>query len=54
MQNRLDAAAEAQAASEKQLADVQSAIAAELAARPESVRKMFLLSSKRALCRPPT
>jgi hypothetical protein len=37
MQNRLDAAAAAQAANEKQLVDVQSAIAAELAARPKSV-----------------
>jgi hypothetical protein len=37
MQNRLDGAAEAQAASEKQLADLHSAIAAERAARPESV-----------------
>ena len=44
MQNRLDAAVEAQAASEKQLADVQSVISAELAARPESVK--FLPSSK--------
>jgi hypothetical protein len=46
MQNRLDTVAEAQAASEKQLADVQSAIAAELAARPESVNFSFLPSSK--------
>jgi hypothetical protein len=37
MQNRLDGAAEAQAASEKQLAELHSAIAAERAARPESV-----------------
>lgn len=37
MQNRLDGAAEAQAASEKQLAELQSAIAAERVARPESV-----------------
>jgi hypothetical protein len=37
MQNRLDGAAEAQAASEKQLAELKSAIAAERAARPESV-----------------
>ena len=44
MQNHLDTVAEAQAASEKQLADVQSAIAAELAARPESVN--FIPSSK--------
>lgn len=38
MQNRLDAAREARAASERQLAEVQAAIAAERAARPESVR----------------
>ena len=38
MQNRLDAAREARAASERQLAEVQTAIAAERAARPESVR----------------
>ena len=37
MQNRLDGAAEAQAASEKQLAELHSAIAAERVARPESV-----------------
>ena len=37
MQNRLDGAAEAQAASENQLAELHSAIAAERAARPESV-----------------
>jgi hypothetical protein len=37
MQNRLDAAREARAASEKQLAELQTAIAAERAARPESV-----------------
>jgi hypothetical protein len=37
MQNRLDGAAEAQAASEKQLAELHSAIAAERTARPESV-----------------
>jgi hypothetical protein len=42
MQNRLDAAAVAQAANEKQLADVQSTIAAELAARPESVNFLFI------------
>jgi hypothetical protein len=41
MQNRLDGAAEAQAASEKQLAELQSAIAAERAARPESVNSSF-------------
>ncbi|KAH9992591.1 meiotic nuclear division protein 1 [Russula vinacea] len=39
MQNRLDGAAEAQAASEKQLAELHSAIAAERAARPESDRR---------------
>ena len=37
MQNRLDAAREARATSEKQLAELQTAIAAERAARPESV-----------------
>ena len=37
MQNRLDGAAEAHAVSEKQLAELRSAIAAERAARPESV-----------------
>jgi len=37
MQNRLDGATEAQAASEKQLAELHSATAAERAARPESV-----------------
>lgn len=44
MQNRLDAAREARAASERQLAEVQAAIAAERAARPESVRsaRIFL------------
>ena len=52
MQNRLDAAAEAQAASEKQLADVQSTIAAELAARPESVKFLFLPSSPGSLLTP--
>ena len=48
MQNRLDAAREARAASERQLAEVQAAIAAERAARPESVRlhslRFFVLS----------
>jgi len=39
MQNRLDGAAEARAASEKQLAELQLAISAERAARPESVKK---------------
>ena len=43
MQNRLDAAREAQAASERQLAEVRAAIAAERAARPESVRLFFFL-----------
>ena len=37
MQNRLDGAVEALVASEKQLAELRSAIAAERAARPESV-----------------
>lgn len=37
MQNRLDGAVDAQAASEKQLAELHSAIAAERVARPESV-----------------
>jgi hypothetical protein len=37
MQNRLDNAAEALAASEKQLGELKTAIAAERAARPESV-----------------
>ena len=37
MQNRLDGAVHAQAASEKQLAELHSAIAAERVARPESV-----------------
>jgi hypothetical protein len=45
MQNRLDGAAEAQAASEKQLAELHSAIAAERAARPESVCKLQLFSA---------
>jgi hypothetical protein len=38
MKTRLDAARESRAASEKQLAELQSAIAAERATRPESVR----------------
>jgi hypothetical protein len=38
MQNRLDAAREARAASERQLAEVQAAIVAERATRPEIVR----------------
>jgi len=42
MQNRLDGAAEAQAISEKQLAELHSAIAAERAARPESVNLLYL------------
>jgi hypothetical protein len=48
MQNRLDGAAEAQAASEKQLAELHSAIAAERVARPESVsplRSFFFFST---------
>ena len=49
MQNRLDGAAEAQAASEKQLAELHSAIAAERVARPESVSPLrsffFFLST---------
>ncbi len=45
MQNRLDGAAEAQAASEKQLAELNSAIAAERAARPKSVNLSFQLFS---------
>lgn len=40
MQNRLDGAVEARAASEKQLAELHSAIAAERVARPESVRPL--------------
>jgi t-SNARE complex subunit (syntaxin) len=44
MQNRLDGAAEAQAASEKQLAEMHSAIAAERVARPESVNPFIILS----------
>lgn len=43
MQNRLDAAREARAASERQLAEIQAAIAAERAARPESVRSARIL-----------
>jgi len=39
MQNRLDGAVEARAASEKQLAELHSAIAAERVARPESDRR---------------
>jgi len=39
MQNRLDNAAEALAASEKQLGELKTAIAAERAARPESDRR---------------
>jgi len=39
MQNRLDGVSEARAASEKQLAEVQLAISAERAARPESVNE---------------
>jgi hypothetical protein len=40
MQNRLDGAVEARASSEKQLAELHSAIAAERVARPESVRAL--------------
>lgn len=43
MQNRLDGAAEAQATSEKQLAELRSAIAAERAARPESDQRSAAL-----------
>ena len=49
MQNRLDAAREAQAASERQLAEVRAAIAAERAARPESVRLFFFWLSYTSL-----
>ena len=45
MQNRLDGATEAQATSEKQLAELRAAIAAERAARPESVNKPILASA---------
>ncbi len=45
MQNRLDGATEAQAVSEKQLAELHSAIAAERAARPESVSVNFKSSN---------
>ena len=41
MQNRLDAAREARAASEQQLTELQAAITTERAARPESVRFLF-------------
>jgi hypothetical protein len=41
MKNRLDAAREAREASEKQLTELQTAIAAERAARPESVNVAF-------------
>jgi hypothetical protein len=37
MQNRLDSAAEARTENEKKLAEVQAAVTAELASRPESV-----------------
>jgi hypothetical protein len=49
MQNRLDGAAEAQAASEKQLAELHSAIAAERAARPESVTNIATSASSNLL-----
>jgi len=52
MRNRLDGAAEAQAASEKQLAVLRSAIAAERAARPESVNVLFLSFLRRRLNQP--
>jgi hypothetical protein len=51
MQNRLDGAAEAQAVSEKQLAELHSAIAAERAARPESVSKVNFIQPE-AFSRP--
>ncbi|KAH9961216.1 meiotic nuclear division protein 1 [Russula dissimulans] len=44
MQNRLDGAAEARAASEKQLAELQSAISGERAARPESDQREAALA----------
>ncbi|KAH9048337.1 meiotic nuclear division protein 1 [Lactarius hengduanensis] len=44
MQNRLDAAREARAASEQQLAELQAAIAAERAARPESDQRAAALA----------
>jgi hypothetical protein len=47
MQNRLDGAADAQAASEKQLTELHSAIAAERAARPESVNTPQLSFQRR-------
>ena len=57
MQNRLDGATEAQAASEKQLAELHAAVAAERAARPESVNHALPVclwgSFTYALCPPP-
>jgi hypothetical protein len=44
MQNRLDGAAEARAANEKQLAELQTVILAEVAARPESVNRNAALA----------
>jgi hypothetical protein len=44
MENRLDTAAEAQAANEKQLAQVQAVITPELGARPESVDRNVALA----------
>ncbi|KAI0254123.1 Mnd1 family-domain-containing protein [Lactifluus subvellereus] len=44
MQNRLDAAREARAASEKQLAELQTTIAAERVARPESDQRATALA----------
>jgi len=45
MQNRLDGVSEARAASEKQLAEVQLAISAERAARPESDQREAALAT---------
>jgi hypothetical protein len=50
MQNRLDAAREVQAANERQLAEVRGAIAAERAARPESVRFFYFILFYHAPC----
>ena len=47
MQNRLDGATEALVASEKQLAELRSAIAAERAARPESVNPPLQIFQRR-------
>lgn len=51
MQNRLDAAREARAASEQQSKELQAAITTERAARPESVR-LFLLRTYITVDRP--